>query len=193
LDSIRFYLRDLTSLLLILLISTSCVHREAGRPVSTAYFLDAIARKTGLKKDFTAAGKFSLESESLNYAGNFFLIKNKNGIKLRVYGPFGIKAQEIKINSDEIQDTTFLYLLGYYPQIRGEVIKRGDTYYLRKNDKVTLKIDKRGNILLVSLKGVKIFLSNYKRFQNYEMPERIIVRKGMQILRINLLKVEYRP
>ncbi len=172
---------------------TSCAHREVGHPVSAAYFLDTIARKTGLKEDFTVTGKFSLESESLNYAGNFFLIKNKKGIRLRVYGPFGVKAQEIEIRPDEIQDTTLLYLLGYYPQIEGVLIRRGYTYYFGKDNKITIKIDNSGNILLVSLKGVKIFLSNYKRFQNHEMPEKIIVRKGMQTLRINLLKVEYGP
>lgn len=190
----RFYLRVLTSLLLILLINTltSCVHREEAHPISTAYFLDAISKKTGLKKNFSVTGRFSLQTESFNYAGNFFLEKDKIGIKLRVYGAFGIKAQEFQITPRNVKDTVFLYLLGYYPHVNGVILRHGTTYFFNRKDKITIKTDNDGNVLLISLKGVKIFLSNYKRFNKYKMPETILVRKGIETLSIKILKVEYR-
>ncbi len=109
---------------------------------------------------------------------------------MRIYGPFGMKTQDLSITPEVIKDTILLYILGYYPQINGVIYQRGTDYFI-PGDKITLKTDNHGNVLLVSFKRIKIFLNNYRKIKDYKMPEKIIVRKGTETLRIKISKVEF--
>ena len=179
------YLTALTVTLLLLI--SSCTRKEQVTTVPVPYLANPI--RESLSKITFVTGSFNLKNEDLSYYGNFIAKRDGKVIKVKVYGPFGMKSGNITFNADSIKSPILKYVLGFTDTLSGIALKKGNEYEFSG---FRLIFDNSGNLLFVSGKDIKIFLNSYKKIEGAKVPFKVRVwYKGTSLLmKLKEVKIE---
>lgn len=179
----NFYLTALMAASFLLI--SSCTRKERATTVPIIYLAKPV--RQNITKLSTITGSFDFRSEDMAYYGNFIAMRDGNLIKIKVYGPFGVKSRSIVLDPESVKSPIFRYILGFTDTLTGKVLKNGNEYEF---DGFHVVLNDSGDILLVKGRDIKIFLNGYKKIEGVKVPHKVRVWYKDTSLRIGLKEVK---
>ena len=181
-NSRNFYLTALITISFILI--NSCKRKERITTVPLIYLAKPVRQNFSALSSIT--GSFHIKSEDFTYYGNFIGWKDKNLIKIKVYGPFGMKAKTIIVRPEDTKSPILKYILGLSDTIKGYALKIGNEY---KFEEYKVTLNDSGDILLVGSENIKIFFSSYKKIKDVRVPFKVRVGYKNMSLTLSIKEV----